>query len=403
MKCDKLFDRHGNYYRHTRSCEAGVKHKFVGGTFRVKPTVFDDLKMYGVDIPQSIRTYPYRAVYDIESMLSKEFHQESTEKTTYVSLHRLISISVCSNVPGFEDPKCFVLKSAEGQNELVEEFLEYLRQISDEAARRVREIYEEFEVDEIDNETIQRKWDEHISQLPVLSFNGGRYDVNVLREYLFPLLAKEGAVKYVIKKGNSYMCLSTEQLRFLDLVYYIAPGNSLDKFSRAYGAKARKGYFPYEWLDEFNKLEVTEFPAYESFYSSLKDHNMIEPKVGESLSKDEEELIGRTPGSGQSPPITREESIVIGRFRYTQLKEMFDARSWSMRDYLQHYNNLDTISLIEAIKNLVRYYTDRGVDMFKHALSGIHITYTQTQTQTDPHTHIYTHTTSLYFFSTGYC
>jgi len=41
-----------------------------------------------------------------------------------------------------------------------------------------------------------------------------------------------------------------------------------------------------------------------------------------------------------------------------------------MRDYLEYYNNLDVEPLLEALQNLAQYYVDRGVDVFKDAISG---------------------------------
>ena len=49
---------------------------------------------------------------------------------------------------------------------------------------------------------------------------------------------------------------------------------------------------------------------------------------------------------------------------------MFYENNWKMRDLLIYYNNLDVKPFIEAIKNMMSYYTQRGVDIFKDAISG---------------------------------
>ena len=51
-----------------------------------------------------------------------------------------------------------------------------------------------------------------------------RYDLKVIKTHLIPMLVEEDDVGYVIKKGNSYMSITTKKLHFLDAVFYIAPG-----------------------------------------------------------------------------------------------------------------------------------------------------------------------------------
>ena len=41
-----------------------------------------------------------------------------------------------------------------------------------------------------------------------------------------------------------------------------------------------------------------------------------------------------------------------------------------MRDYLEFYNNIDVKPFMTALHNLSQYYTDRGADVFKDAVSG---------------------------------
>ena len=104
------------------------------------------------------------------------------------------------------------------------------------------------------------------------------------------------------------------------------------------------------------------------FYSSLKDRNTLEPS-GFDIASEEITLIGRTPS--KTNPLTKEEALVIGQARYTEIKSMFEDNSWSIKDYLAYYNNMDTGPFIAALKNLVKYYSDRNVDVFKDAISGI--------------------------------
>lgn len=73
--------------------------------------------------------------------------------------------------------------------------------------------------------------------------------------------AEQEEVKYgigcffFIKRNNTFMFLSPDQLRFLEMTNYIAPGFSNDKYLKASGCEVTKGYFPYEYMECLVKLD----------------------------------------------------------------------------------------------------------------------------------------------------
>lgn len=76
---------------------------------------------------------------------------------------------------------------------------------------------------------------------------------------------------YAIKRNNYYTCIATPRFRFLDMNQFIAPGTSYAKFLKAYGVKEGKGFFPYEWFDNIEKLDYPSLPPVgEAWFSSLK-------------------------------------------------------------------------------------------------------------------------------------
>ena len=146
------------------------------------------------------------------------------------------------------------------------------------------------------------------------------------------------------------MCIVTEQLKFLDVMFYVAPGKSYAQFLMAYGATLKKSFFPYVYMDSFEKLKVDTFPEYNAFFSNLKNKNTLEPSVGAEM--------------------TLEDVQKAGLKNYTELRTLFEGNKWTMKEFLIYYNNLDTEPFIEALENLTSYYFDRGVDVFKDAISG---------------------------------
>jgi len=125
-------------HRHEQNCRGGVRYNHPAGVYHTTNTVFEELEDESIIVPPEHRCYPYRATNDIETM----FHPPEKERTTHlewVNQHFLLSISVCSNVPEFTEPKCFV---SEGSNaETVEACLQYLTEISQAAYFHLERYY----------------------------------------------------------------------------------------------------------------------------------------------------------------------------------------------------------------------------------------------------------------------
>ena len=112
------------------------------------------------------------------------------------------------------------------------------------------------------------------------------------------------------------MCISTENLKFLDILSFLAPGYSYGSFLKAYNCKLQKATFPYEYLDKIEKLKDKSLHKYETWFSKLKNSN-----------------------------ITEEE--------YKQAQKIWDEKKMTtLDDYLIYYNNLDVGPFIEAVDKM---------------------------------------------------
>ena len=72
------------------------------------------------------------------------------------------------------------------------------------------------------------------------------------------------------------MALKTPHFKFLDIRSYLAPNYSYEAFIKAYKCRLNKGYFPYDYLTDYNKLNETELPPHEVFYNKLKNKNITD-------------------------------------------------------------------------------------------------------------------------------
>jgi hypothetical protein len=238
LKCDRLWKHVGTLHRHERTCTGDVIYKYPGVVYHTPQTVFDRLE----DVPEEDRYYPYRATYDIEVMLQPTDKRRS-EKLEWTSHHVLLSMSVCSNVPGYKVPVCYI---SEGDTrKTVESCLSYLTEVSEKAYRTLmakygdvfQQIQERLDSDLDDEERdrqekkhylfkIYQQLERHLKELPVVGFNSGKYDVNAMKVDFFAELVKSQMIKYTVKRNNNFMCIKTEALKFLDITNYMALGFS---------------------------------------------------------------------------------------------------------------------------------------------------------------------------------
>ena len=227
---------------------------------------------------------------------------------------------MCSNVPGFQSPVCFVNDgSAEG---LVRRKVEHLLTISRAAYEILKPKYQ-FVLDALDERddrkstNLKNKLDDFLKEHIVLGFNSGKYDINVVKVYLLKSL--HPGITFTIKKNNDYMCTKTKELKFLDMKDYLAAGTSYDQFLKAYGVQVRKLFFPYEFLE---KLDYPSLPSHVAFYSSIKNSNI----------SDEE---------------------------YALYKRAWkEQKMTTLRDFLIYYNNLDTFPFLQAVEKAFSFFQD---------------------------------------------
>ena len=357
--CKLSFPRKNNLLRHRKICaKQQSRYRFDKDVFHPPGNIFDEIEnRTGLTIPDEFRFYPYRATFDIECYLPKST-LENTPKLTFNNDHKLMSISVCSNIPGYLDPFCLV---SDGDTDmLVKKFVIYLSHLSDIAyslcLEKVSPLLEKLEsLDSMRMQTeleySQKHWShpakyqsnsigslieklkDHLAELPVVSFNGQKYDLNVIRAPLIRHLCQTDQIKFAIKRNNCMKCIKTNKLKFVDATNYIAPGFSYESFLKAYNCSVQKGYFPYEYITSLDMLDAAILPPHSAFYSSLRQSN-----------------------------ITHDE--------YDYCKKIWrDHNMETMRDFLIWYNNLDVVPFLEALEKQSSVYISKGLDMLKDAVS----------------------------------
>ena len=352
QRCDSLWKQSWELRRHELGCEGKIIRVYPGGVFHTTPSIFERLDDEGICVTDDLRFYPYRATFDCESSFDGENMPTNTDRVQWITRHVPLSVSIASNVPGHEAPCCFITNG--DSDALVADMMTALVHTSDTAFDLLMPSYKRVFVElrkrknEWNKATLYKSEDEkknnpyekHIQQLcswlrqlPVIGFNSGRYDLNVVKKFFTPYMLKNDEIQFVIKRQNTFMCFSTEKLKLCDIVNYLAPGFSYDKYLKAYGCELQKGHFPYEYMDGVGKLDDRAIPPQAAFFSQLKNEGIADTD-------------------------------------YARCQTVWHPNGMTtMRDYLIWYNNRDVTPFLEAISKQFVFYQKQNNDMFKDGIS----------------------------------
>ena len=247
----------------------------------------------------SSMTYPHAIVYNFEAFLNKT-------KTTEAEHHIPTSVSVADTLDTRKEHIC-----NRDPKMLINEFINTLKCRAALIRADVRHRFLPTDVHMLSKKQ-QRVIEHWCDQVPVVGFNCGKYDLNLIKKQL-----TDGAGEKIktARKANSVIFLITASYRFLDITNYIGPGTSYDKWLKAYSCVQTKAGFPHEWFDS---PDYPRLPDYSAWCSK---------QMGDC--KREQEMM-RTFGD---------------------------------------YNNLDVGPFVEALVKMRDFYTARGVDIFKDAVS----------------------------------
>ena len=350
-KCEQaLWKSPYHLHRHERTCEGGIRRVYKGGVYHPPPSVFERLDDEGIVVDEGLRYYPYRATFDFECFFTGDKLPADSDRVQWIARHVPLSVSLASNVPGYEPAQCYITDG--DSDKLVADMMTRLNTISDAAFASLLPLYadvladldarkyaweEEAEEEEAEGgrnnpyKTLTGQLLGWLRQLPVIGFNSGKYDLNMIKRSFVPLLISNNAA--VIKRQNTFMCFSTTNLKVLDVTQYLAPGVSYDKYLKAYGCELQKGHFPYEYMDGIGKLEDRALPPQAAFFSQLKNEGISDTDYAACQA-------------------------VWG-----------DNQMTTMRDYLIWYNNRDVTPFLDAIAKQAGFYKHQNIDMFKDGIS----------------------------------
>ena len=346
-----VFQYHGCYWHGCRKCfpddrdkiiarneqtredrfKATVKRtrEFRAAGYRVIEAWACQVGEIDVELPRpQTQSFPHAILYDFEEYGDKNQRKEPTGMFEIENAHVPISVSVGDTLQ--REPTHICEKDPA---ELVRKFMEELKRRGGDIRAEVRATFTPDDMRMLPKEQ-RRKIEEWCNQVPVLGFNTGRYDLSLIREYFVERLSDTTGKVRVAKNGNKIMFILTNSFRFLDIMNYLGPGTSYEKWVKAYECETVKSWFPYEWFDTPEKLDFPGLPKCEEWYSKLKGEYV--------LTRDEWEGCQRV---------------------------FAEKGMQTFADWLRYYNNHDVAPGLEALERMRAFYTEKGIDILKDAVS----------------------------------
>ena len=314
--CDTYFQKTGNLERHLVRCRERVKHIFSKNAYQHRETLLDKLDSFDIQYTDDQKLFNNLAVFDFESICILEEKINNTETTTWIGKHVPKSVSISSNLKAMQiflynsNPRDLVelffdaleglatqsktqmkLKFLEVETAIKSKLTRTLESLNERRCRNKRVFEFEDQCLEDDNKEkdastqflqrqknqlieLQEHLDRYCNVLQEFEFNSAKYDINLIKSYLLPILINERKKEpTVIKKANQFVSFIFGDVQLLHLMNFLGGATSLDSFLKAYKTSETKGFFTYELFDWPQKTNNRELPPYNAFFNKLRNVN----------------------------------------------------------------------------------------------------------------------------------
>ena len=137
---------------------------------------------------------------------------------------------------------------------------------------------------------------------------------------------------------------------------------SLDSFLKAYKNSETKRLFPYEWTDHPDKMQITDIPPSDAFYSKLRSCNLLEAAYTDYVNLLKSGLT--TEQADVNLKLTMSPPTGIEFYQYLQEIWKQEQKS-SFKGFLRWFNNKDVVPSLEPMQKMIAFYHDKNIDMLK--------------------------------------
>ena len=251
------------------TCSERVKNVYPRNVYQIREALFDKLDFFGIKYTSEQKLFKILAILDFESVCVQEETLRDTITTFWMKKHVPISVSISSNLVEEtfflcnSDPHHLVASFNGAPENLVSQskakmpnlFLDIETTIKSKLGsilkkhtqRHNRRESARFDMSQNDfdieicaptqflqiqkNQLIdlQESLERYCNVLPVFAFNSAKYDLNLIKPYLLPILVNENDIEpTVIKEANQFVSFKFGDIQLLDIKNFLGGAASLD-------------------------------------------------------------------------------------------------------------------------------------------------------------------------------
>ena len=142
---------------------------------------------------------------------------------------------------------------------------------------------------------------------------------------------------------------------------FLGGATSLDSFWKAYKTSETKGFFPYKWFDQPEKMQNLEPPR-----MMLSTVNFAAATSSEQYMDYVNVLQNGLTTEKAVIKLKRSKPPPTGIENYHYLQQIRKQKQLSsFKDFLRLYNNKDVVPTLEAMQKMIVFYHDKDIDMLK--------------------------------------
>ena len=210
---------------------------------------------------------------------------------------------------------------------------------------------------------LQESLERYCNVLTVFGVNSAKYGLNLIKSYLLPVFVNERDIEpTIIKKAHQFISFKFGDIHLSDIRNFFGGATSLDSFLKAYKTSKTTGLFPYDYFEHADKMQNTELPPYDAFYSKLRSCNPLEAEYMDYFILLKSGLT--TEQAVVKLKLSKPPPTVIENYQY--LQQIWKQKQMSsFKDCLRWYNNKDVVPTLKAMQKLIPFYHDKEIDMLK--------------------------------------
>ena len=298
-----------------------MKNVYSRNVYQIRETLFEKLDSFSIKYTSEQKLFKHLSIFDFESICVQEEAFSDTNTTSWIGKHVPISVSISSNL--VEEP-IFLCNS--DLHHLVVSFIGALENLAFQSKAKMKNLFldikttikyklgsilekltqrhnrrEQARLDDCDNEIcastqflqiqksqlidLQESLIRYCNVLSVFRFNSAKYDLNLIKSYLLPILVNERDIEpTVIKKANQFISFKFGDIQLFVIMNFLGGATSLDSFLKAYKTSETRGFFPYEWFDHPDKMQNTELPHLTPFTVIFVAVTLLKPNTRTMLT-----------------------------------------------------------------------------------------------------------------------